>query len=178
VFRSSDIDKATIGDIALEAKLSRATIYKHFVSKGALLHHISELNLRRIHREILESVSHTQGFAEKLTEALLVATKIAQTDIYTRRIFNSIEAASRSANPRYSDYKLTRESWRPFLERAWETGELSKDLELDDVVIWLTLSLVMMYVRLMTVKLTDRKIRAYFARYVVRPLLSSPSVLK
>jgi AcrR family transcriptional regulator len=172
VFKFYEINKATIDDIAKEAKLSRATIYKHFDSKEALLRHISEINLQRIHLRIMESVGHAQGFAAKLTEALCVATKIARKDNYTRRIFDSIETASWSVNPRHSNFEITRESWRPFLERARATGELCADLDLDEVVIWITLSLIAMYVRLATLKLNNAQIRNYFARYVVRPLLA------
>jgi AcrR family transcriptional regulator len=169
-FDRHGVTRATIDDIAGEANLSRATIYKHFDSKTSLLRFITELELEIINKQIRAAVAKYATFEDKLTEALAVSVNIALRNNYTRRVFASIEATSNAVNPEHSSYMGTRESWRHFLEHAQAAGDMDPSLNIDDVVIWLTLALMMMYVRLETTKMTDTEVRSYLRRFVVEPL--------
>lgn len=71
--------KTTVEDVAREARLSRATVYRHFPGgKEQLLRETISWEVARFFTQLAEAVAGTQGFAELLEEALVFAHRAVE----------------------------------------------------------------------------------------------------
>jgi len=71
--------KTTVEDVAREARLSRATVYRHFPGgKDQLLRETISWEVARFFTRLAEAVAGTQDFAELLEEALVFAHRAVE----------------------------------------------------------------------------------------------------
>ncbi|RBY84398.1 TetR/AcrR family transcriptional regulator [Blastococcus sp. TF02A-26] len=134
--------KTTMRDVARAAGLSRATLYRHFVDRGALFHAIREFERRRD----LAAITERAGRTTTLTDAVaVVAEVLAATGIRYRQ--GEHLAAGDEDLARYVALRLGRERERvagmvrPYVRRAAAAGELRPGISETEAEEWLALSL-------------------------------------
>ena len=73
------LGKTTVEDVAREARLSRATVYRHFPGgKDQLVRETISWEVARFFTRLAEAVAHTTTFAELLEEALVFAHRAVE----------------------------------------------------------------------------------------------------
>lgn len=172
-FERYGIQKTTIEDIAKAAGVSRPTVYKHFPGKMEIVDHISMGELDKIQQSLRGRLTRKTGFAEMLTEVILVSVLVASENLYVRRFVEAMGEAAHSYAPSSAYQTAARERWHHMLETARDTGELAADLDLDEVVSWLSLNQIILLATLEQVEGGEAWLRKFIRRFVAEPLLAA-----
>ncbi len=171
-FERQGVDRTSIEDIARKAGVTRPTVYRYFRSKVDIVDMISTEESRKVNMEVRKRLVRGRPFEELVTDALLLIVRIAIDNIYVRRIlaYRELEAVAEASTSEM--HKLQRSLWGPMLEHAAERGELAADLEIDEMLVWMTLTQRMLLTRLESGPLEDAELRRLIRRFVVEPLLA------
>lgn len=172
-FGQYGIGKTTIEDIAGKAGVSRPTVYKYYAGKEAILDQISQRETLKVNEEVRRKLTRREGFAEFLTETLLLIVRTAHRNVYIRRMVENHEFQLASLSPSSSMYRLQRAWWSGVLSQAAERGELAVDLTTDEVILWLTQCQSMLLTYVERPELGDDALRRLIRRFIVQPLLST-----
>lgn len=171
-FERYGIQKTTIEDIAKAAGVSRPTVYKHFPGKLEIVDHISMTELDKIQEGLRGRLTRRSDFAEMMTEVILVSVSVANENLYVRRFVEAMGEAAHSYAPSSPYQKVARMRWHDLLERARAKGELATDLDLDEVVAWLSLNQIILLATINEVEGGEAWLRRFIRRFVVEPLLA------
>ena len=170
-FERFGIQRATIGDIATAAGVSRPTVYKHFPSKQTIIDRISIIEIGKIHEELRHRRIPHANFADNLTEALTVSVLVARENSYIDWFIRDAELRTRSQTPSGPLAAANLARWEPLLSAAIASGEIAGDLNIEDMVFWLTLSQSSLVLRMDATPIDEPQLRYYIRRFVVEPLL-------
>lgn len=171
-FDKLGVKRSTLEDIAREAQVSRQTVYNHMGSKQNIVDQVTLAEMRAVQAEMTQRMKRFDNFAEKLTEAIAVSVEIAQGNVQVRRIIEELTLSSRISSVDSPMFRLQRERWGYTLTAASERGELARDLDIDEVVLWIGLSQVLLLIKIDHEILAGDKMRRFVRRYIVEPLLS------
>lgn len=84
------ISKTTVEDVAREARLSRATVYRHFPGgKDQLIAETIRWETGRFFIRLAEAVVHTTGLAELLEESLIFAHRAIEEHEVLQRVLQT-----------------------------------------------------------------------------------------
>lgn len=84
------ISKTTVEDVAREARLSRATVYRHFPGgKDELIAETIRWETGRFFIRLADAVTHTTGLAELLEEALIFAHRAIEQHEVLQRVLQT-----------------------------------------------------------------------------------------
>lgn len=171
-FERFGFEKTTMEDIARAAKISRPTIYKHFPGKAEIVDHIGFGELERIQEVVRTRITWQNSFAELVTEVIVASIFVARENQYIRRFVEELEVTAHSVAPT-SPYQIqARARWESVLRRARDSGELAPDLELGDVVNWISHNQVMLLKTIDQIGADETRLRFIVRRFVVEPLLA------
>lgn len=170
-FERFGIDKTTIEDIAAEAGLSRATIYKHFRNKDELVAHITALEIAKINQEVRTRFVRKSRFADSLAECLLLVVRAAMSSRCLRMVLHTSDYPSKAADPGSEAHRRQRAWWGSLLDDAAKAGEFASDLSMDEIVSWLTNAEQMLVLKIEAVDISDDELRRFIHRMIVLPLL-------
>lgn len=138
------LDAITVDDIAREAGVSRATLYRRFGSREEIL---AEL-LRQQARPYVEQAVSLLAQAENLGRRIELGTVYAVMEMprnrHLKAMFESGILRSNFALIRSVYRQLAEVTLTPVLEAARATGELRPGLELDEVSDWLLREFVLL----------------------------------
>jgi AcrR family transcriptional regulator len=170
-FERYSVSKTTIDDVAKAAGVSRPTVYKYFPNKDSIIDRISAIEASRMTTQIRKRIKHDLNFQETLTQVFVIGTRIAVKNPYIRRFLESIEVASRAADPDQPIHKYQREQWGHFLNVALERKELATDISRDEIISWLALAQSLILIKVEARPLSDEELRRFVSRFVVYPLM-------
>ena len=170
-FERYGIRKTTIDDVAREAGVSRATMYRYFLNKEDLIERISVLEAEKVNTELRRQLKKNLSIEDTLVECLFLATRIAHDNTHIRAISEFFATASQSADPDSAAHHANRALWGSLLESAVQRGELASDLSIDEIASWLVLSQALLLIKVESVSTSDTKLRAFIRRFIVPPLL-------
>jgi AcrR family transcriptional regulator len=172
-FERHGIERTSIEDIAREAGVTRPTVYRYFKGgKIDIVDMISSEESRKIHAEVRKRLVRGKTFEELLVEALVLVVRLAIQNPYVRRILSYHEFQAEAVSLEGEMHRLHREWWGPLLEHAAQRGELAGDLDIDEILVWLTLTQNMLLMRLDSAEISDGELRRLVRRFVVDPLLA------
>jgi AcrR family transcriptional regulator len=170
-FERHGIRKTTMDDIAQQAGVSRATLYRYFASKEAVAERLGTREAERVNAELRKQLTKGLPLQATLVECLLLATRIAHRNPRIRLLAEFNGTASRSAAPDSHFQQASRALWGSLLRDAMQRGELAEDLGLDEVCSWLTLSQALLLTKVEAVDITDRELRRFIQRFIVATLM-------
>lgn len=132
------VGKTTVGDVAVEAGVSRATVYRYVTDRDELLLGVV-LRKARTYLGWLGGRHLPRGhFGDALVEGVLLTVDAARADELLGLLFTPEHAGSTGAIAGASDalFALAADFLRPLFRAAQERGELRPDLDLDDAAEW------------------------------------------
>lgn len=140
-FERFGIGKTSMEDIAKLAKLSRPTIYRYFPSR----HHLAvEVLVREVrdHTAIVAPLLDETPYPPRaLVEGILLAVSTAREHPYTGILVSDAgsELLSRVGGSDRAMLKAMAEMWLPAIQRWRKGGWLRTGINLDDLLLWITL---------------------------------------
>ena len=173
-FGNKGIAATSLRDIANAAEVSRPTVYRYFSGKIEVVETISELESVKVKREVKRKLHRVESFEDALTEALVLIVRIAMKNMYVRRLLADPEFAPRSLNPGGRYHEMQKVWWGSFLTNALNRGDIADDLDVDDVVSWLTAGMRTLMLRMQQTEESDLQFRRYARRFIVYPLIPRP----
>lgn len=175
-FEQYGIAKTTIENIASRAKVSRPTVYKYYPSKDAILDEISVRETWRVNSEVRRRLVRSDDFAEFLADTLLLVIRLANENIYIRRMVESIEFQESVISPSSLMQQLQRTWWTNLFEQARARGEIAADLEIDEIIYWLARAQAMLMLQVASPQIDDAEKRRFIRRFIVQPLLAGSEI--
>ena len=171
-FEQYGIAKTTIENIASRAKVSRPTVYKYYPSKDAILDEISVRETWKVNSEVRRRLVRSDDFADFLADTLLLVIRLANENIYIRRMVESIEFQQADISPSSLMQQLQRTWWANLFEQAMARGEIATDLTIDEIIYWLARAQSMLMLQVASPALDDAQQRRFIRRFIVQPLLA------
>lgn len=171
-FERYGIGKTTIENIASRAEVSRPTVYKYYPSKDAILDEISVRETWRVNSEVRRRLVRSDDFADFLADTLLLVVRLANENIYIRRMVESIEFQESVISPSSLMQQMQRTWWSNMFEQARARGEIATDLEIDEIIYWLGRAQSMLMLQVASPAISDAEKRRFIRRFIVQPLLA------
>lgn len=171
-FERYGIGKTTIENIASRAEVSRPTVYKYYPSKDAILDEISVRETWRVNSEVRRRLVRSDDFADFLADTLLLVVRLANENIYIRRMVESIEFQESVISPSSLMQQMQRTWWTNMFEQARARGEIASDLEIDEIIYWLGRAQSMLMLQVASPAISDAEKRRFIRRFIVQPLLA------
>lgn len=144
--RRRGIRRTTVIEIAEEAGLSRATLYKHFPDKAALVVAALARTDEQFWADAAQRVSSCTGLAAQVAEAVRIAREHSPGALLLRLRAQEPDAFAATVGTGLREMVPNMALfWRPYLLAAREAGELRADLDVERAAEWvvrIVLSLV------------------------------------
>jgi AcrR family transcriptional regulator len=162
--------RVSVNDVALEASLSRRTIYHYFPNRQALVGAVLRRTAAAFIAAVEPYVDRQPTLADQVAEAAVMITRHSQDIEFTLRLPQRSESLFATVLTYHLDHLTDSlvEFWLPRLEAAGERGELQPDLDHREVSEWLirlTFSFTLMPEVVVDLD-DDDAIRAFVRRYL------------
>ena len=177
-FRKLGVAKTTVADVAQEATLSRATVYRYVPGGRAeivLLVLVQESESRLA--PLAEALASKAVFADVMTEGIATAVEAVREDAWLRMLCSAetFRMIVTSADLAAAGQEATRRFIAPFVDPARERGEIRSDLADADIAEWVDrVFLGLLAFESDTVRSPDA-LRHFVRTFAVTPLLSYDS---
>lgn len=163
--------KTTVEDVASEARVSRATVYRYFDGRDALVLGVLLRQARRFLGRLEKRITAQGSFADAMIEGVLFTLDVVRSDPNLALLFTPEAAGVTGSIVGASDalFSTTSEFLRPYFETAQQSGQLRAGLDLDEASEWILRSIV----SLLTVPGPRRRTKAEQRRFLETFLLPS-----
>lgn len=169
--------KTTVEDVAASAKVSRATVYRYFDGRDAIILAVLLREAGRLLDRLADKLAAQPDVETAVVTGVIFTVKAVRADENLALLF-APEAAGVTgsvAGASAALFDVTAEFLRPLFQSAQESGQLRPGLDLDDAVEW-TLRTIL---SLLTVngprqRSTDEQYR-YLQTFLVPALVANPS---
>jgi AcrR family transcriptional regulator len=134
-FRTQGLRKTSVVDIGRAAGISRSTIYEYFPDKRAIVDAASEHASQSFYRSMARAMAAQGSLEEQLGSAAAAVTR-ARRFIAADRLFDADEVTmllNRNAAALLRECGLF---LAPYMTAAKLTGEVRRDLDVDDAAEW------------------------------------------
>lgn len=130
--------RTKIEDVARQAKVSRSTVYRYFDGRGELLAAAYVRESTAVFERVSDLMAESGTFAERIVRITARAIKALRSGRYFPTLFNAEGAlvSSQAIIASSAFYEAGRAVMTPFFESAQASGEISRDLEVDDFIEW------------------------------------------
>lgn len=171
-FAQLGIDRATVTDIAEAAAYTRPVIYKHFKDKADIVDSVCLEEMQALQAKLDRRIGRDLPFAEQLGAAIAEAVVLALDNVYIQRFMQDREAWVRSQTGAGKVHLWVRERWSRFLQRGQALGVIATDLDVDQCVLWISMSQSMLLLRYAGEDVDREALLGFVRRFVVLPLLA------
>jgi AcrR family transcriptional regulator len=139
-FARIGIADTVMDDIAKEADISRQAIYYHFSDKQALLIDVVAHQVRAVYEAIRDRLP-ADPTLDTVIDAMVLVIRSATTDPYVSMLVQP-DTAALAARLVDSDVvmSLRKELWLPLLSQLRDRGLLRDDVDLTDIIRWITMT--------------------------------------
>jgi AcrR family transcriptional regulator len=137
-FERFGLRRTTIDDVAKEAKVSRSTVYRYFDGRGDLIVAALMRESDAVHERVKTLMRAPGPFPERVVKATLKSIDAIKSGKYLPIMLTPEGAilTSRAVTASSAFYEASRDTMRPFFEEAQASGEIRKDITLDDFLEW------------------------------------------
>jgi AcrR family transcriptional regulator len=139
-FRSNGVQKTTMEEVAKAAGTSRQLLYRFFSGRGEIVEAAIVERIREMAAGLGEGLDRFPSFADAMVEVSLATVEAARHDDELQILFENtggIRLHHVLAGPYAPVSDLVREFWRPWFDRARQSGELRSDVDDADLVEWI-----------------------------------------
>jgi len=138
------LDKTSVEDIVRESGVSRATLYRRFGNREAILTSLLQQQIRPIVDECIRIMASPATFAERIVQSTIYAVSQIPCNRFLKVVFQSGVSRSNLDLLRPVYKQLVNSSLLPALQVARLNGELRTDLDDDEVSEWLMRDFLLM----------------------------------
>jgi AcrR family transcriptional regulator len=162
-----------MGDIAAEADISRATLYRYFGDREDLVLGVILREAGQFLERLDKTFARPGRFEDTVVEGILFAVAEVRADDRLALLFNPDVAGLTGTIAGASEalFRITGEFLRPRLEAARDLGELRDDIDLDDAVEWILRTILSLLTVSGPRKRTKASERQFIRSFVVPSLL-------
>jgi AcrR family transcriptional regulator len=169
-FRRYGIANTTIDDVVREAKVPRATLYRHAGNKNELIAAALTREIERFLARLGAYVANSDSFASTIVDGTMFAARDMATHEPFRTLFTNephavIEAAV--APVRAEMWTRLTAFVAPLVERGHRTGEARPELTVEDATEWLQRCIRSLIEAPHAVARTDDELRAFLERMLL-----------
>jgi AcrR family transcriptional regulator len=171
-YARSDISQTTMVDIAQQAGIGRATLYRHFPTREAVLLAVYRKEVGEFLQRFQREAARAETFCGLLLDYMVFTLQQADTTRLYNVLFAEQSAlwVSRTYLADDETLAMTAAVFRESFLVARRVGEIAMDLELEDIV-GISIRLLMTFILVPGAKLQDEAgVRAYFEKYLLRTL--------
>lgn len=172
-FRRNGIAATPLDEVAALAGVARPNLYRYFASREELVRHVMIAEVRAVNAARWSRISLAGPVAPLILESLVTGHDLAID--YMANVTLVAEATVITAELMSHDEDLAAaqyEYWNPLLEYGRVRGEISARLSNERIVRWFLTNHVLVGERRELIP--DGDVRAWFADFVVPPVLASP----
>ncbi|MBI1843042.1 MAG: TetR/AcrR family transcriptional regulator [Actinobacteria bacterium] len=166
-FERYGVMKTTVEDVAGEARVSRATVYRYFEGRDELLLGVLMREGRRFLDRLAAILASEADFGIALTEGILFTIAGIRGDDKLALLFTSDAAGTTGSVAGASEaiFALTTEFMRPFIEAAATSGQLRPGLEVDEASEWMLRTVLSFLMVQGPVERDESTLRRYLTTY-------------
>lgn len=172
-YTQKDTAQTTMGDIAQQASLARGTLYRHFPTRESILMAVFREEVAVFLQRFLAEVGEAESFCDYLLDFMVYSVANAATAPLLKILFAEQSAiwVSQTYLSDPDTLALTTGIFRESFLVARRVGEISKDLELPEIMdVAVRMMLSLMLIPGAEVK-SDAQLRDYFSKYFIRSLV-------
>lgn len=175
-FTRFGVSKTTVEDVANEARVSRATVYRYFDGRDALVLGVLLRQASRFLGRLEKRIAAQASFAESLVEGVMFTVEAVRADPNLAMLFTPESAGLTESIVGASDalFRITGDFLRPYFEAAQASGQLRAHLDIGDAAEWILRCIVSMLTVAGPRKRTKAEQRAFLMAFLV-PALSEPA---
>jgi AcrR family transcriptional regulator len=146
-FEQFGIAKTTMDDVARRAQVSRATVYRHFSDREALILASVRRRARMNMEPAREFIARLPTFEERLVEGIVQNVRRGRKDPVLNLLLSVDDMAltTRLLGASGVAVELTHELWEPILQAAHESGDLRPSVDIVVLCEWIS-HLEMMFI--------------------------------
>ena len=126
--------KSTMEEIALEAGVTRVTIYREFGNRRALIEALAAHRLAAFNESFMASAGQFETIAAALEAYLLASTRTARENPITREIVRGSLGFTRAGAPLHT---IMRRMWETLIRSTPKQDETAISLDIDGAVEWI-----------------------------------------
>jgi AcrR family transcriptional regulator len=172
-FSRFGLTKTTMEDIARAAGMSRATVYRYFADREAL---VLASVMRRARADMPRARRHLSQFGtfgEQLVEGLVRNTERGRRDPVIQLFATSDlpDLTARVLGGEGVSHQLSYELWEPVMAAAQQSGEMNPDLDLRMAAAWLARVTLIMVTQEKSTRLGPEELRQEFRTFVLPAFL-------
>lgn len=176
-FTRFGVMKTTVEDVANEARVSRATVYRYFDGRDALVLGVLMRHAQRFLDRLEKRISAQDSFAASMVEGVLFTLEVVRDDPQLALLFAPESAGVTESIVGASDalFSITSGFLRPYFEAARASGQLRPDIDIDEAAEWILRCIV----SLLTVSgprpRSKAALRRYLMTFLVPALTATPA---
>lgn len=169
-YAQKSAEKTTMEDIASQANVGRATVYRHFANREAVLLAVFRVEVRNTMAALAQVVGHPDSFCDLFLQYLLFVVRYAQITPTHKMLFTESGAlwVSRTFISDAETLQIALDFFAPAFNRARARGELREDADLSDLIEFSGRLLISLLLIPGPVNESEAALRAYFERHVIR----------
>lgn len=166
------IAQTTMADVADEAKVVRATLYRYFPSRESVLLAVFREEVRRFLDAFRKRVGEAESFCDFLLDFMVFSLRTAPVTPLHRELFAEQSAlwVSRNYLGDAESIGLTIAFFRESFQVARRVGEIREDLELAELIEFAVRHLISFMLLPDSARKTEAQQRSYFEKHLIRGL--------
>lgn len=137
-FSRYGVGKTTVEDVANEASVSRATVYRYFSDRDELILGVLMREAGRYFERLADHLETQPGLAEAVVEGVMFTIDSVRADQHLAMLFSpeAVGITSSVAGTSEALFATVTAFLRPLFERGRETGELRSGIDIDEAAEW------------------------------------------
>lgn len=138
-FARVGVPKTTVEDVAKEARVSRATVYRYFDGRDALVLGVLMRDAHRFMERLQRRLHAKRAFPDAIVDGILFTVEAVRADANLSTLFAPDAAGFTESVAGRSEalFTLTSDFLRPYFEAAQASGQLREAVDLDEATEWI-----------------------------------------
>lgn len=162
--------KSTMEEIALEAGVTRVTVYREFGNRRALMEALSARRLATFNEGFLTDSPRFESLPAAVEAYLLASTRAARENPITREIVRGSLGYTRTGTLLHT---IMRAMWDPLFQSALPREELAPSIDIDGAVEWIMVTQHTLSRLVIESGLSEERIRRVVRTYIAPAFASA-----
>lgn len=174
-FSRFGVMKTTVEDVANQAKVSRATVYRYFSGRDELVLGVLLMEARRFLTRLQKRIASQSNIADAIVEGVLFTVDAVRADANLSLLFAPETAGHTESIVGASDtlFATTAEFLGPYFQSAQAAGTLRPEIDIDEAAEWIVRSILSLLTVSDPRKRTKAQQRKYLATFLVPAIAAS-----